>query len=381
MMQGDEESFYLFWRRWELWQEKSLRSYSALPLPVQLFVSRNLAHLPFPSSFDNDAVQDKWPKVAQLVTESTVVALKQLPWQQLILDSGLVALKSWQQGLLSSWSVFPSLAKERQGAFLLFARQDSAAPFVLLNGRDHIALATASFSPWSEKLRALQTLATKLEKVLSFAVWQEEKKESYYLTSSVAQAGAGVSLYQFLQVPALSFMAQVDWLFVSAHYLPFGLRVCSSDKSLLQVVGESGSVAAEEVVSTMEAFAAKVEQMESNARAKLLKQDHWRLRDLLYRSLAVIRSALEMSFDEAVEHWRNIYLGVSLGLCQGMDSAQLALLPLRLSTPYLVYAIQRDLPSFVSDKIFVNKLNTGLDWSKQIRADWLRWQTRQLTVN
>ena len=244
-----------------------------------------------PRVADRDAFQDGWQLAMQECT----------PRQR--------------QCLLEKHLISPYLVRDHQHSGVVISADLSKV--VMVNEEDH--LRTQIFQSGHNPVSACQaTLAldNQLEEVIEFAFHEDFG----YLTACPTNVGTGFRISTLIHLPGLVLASEIEKVLNSLRQLHFTVRGLYGEGSAvrgalfqisnLSTLGRSE----EELTSEFTRHVSKVIQYEKLARERLLSQDPVGIRDMVYRSLGILRGAHLITTQEAFDRLSHVRMGVSLGL-------------------------------------------------------------------
>ncbi len=250
------------------------------PDRVALVLSRNLAHIPFPSSTYFSPI---WSGEVQEEVRKVYLPLarKGFSWVGVTSHSKELKLLSW---------VFPDLLSDSLEKILIYKGNLGT----IVNYQDHLSLFVEGWScsnlePYWNKLNRWDNL---WEKQLEYAY----SEQLGYLSSSPSRLGTGLKIYVRLHLPALSFLYGEDKIY---QWFKDG------DKFRVEVYGEEDQVLAHlfvvsnlftlgiketEILKMTQDFVREIQGWEKQARAFLVKspshQDiFWQIMESQYKGL------------------------------------------------------------------------------------------------
>jgi len=217
--------------------------------------------------------------------------------------------------LLEKHLISPDLARlQRQGGVII---SPDLCRVVMINEEDHLRVQVfqSGHSPVSTCQAAL-AVDTQLEQILDFAFHDDFG----YLTACPTNLGTGFRLSVLIHLPGLVLSGEIEKILNSLRQLHFTVRGLYGEGSavrgaLFQIsnlctLGRSE----EDLTHDFNRHVGKVIQYERQARERLLENDPVGVRDMVHRSLAILRSAHLITAQEAFDRLSHVRMGVSLGL-------------------------------------------------------------------
>ncbi len=217
--------------------------------------------------------------------------------------------------LLEKHLISPDLTRtERQGGVII---SPDLCRVVMINEEDHLRVQVfqSGHCPVSTCQAAL-AVDSQLEEILDFAFHDDFG----YLTACPTNLGTGFRLSILIHLPGLILAGEIEKILNSLRQLQFTVRGLYGEGSavrgaLFQIsnlctLGRSE----EDLTHDFARHVGKVIQYERQARERLLESDPVGVRDMVHRSLAILRSAHLMTAQEAFDRLSHVRMGVSLGL-------------------------------------------------------------------
>jgi protein arginine kinase len=219
--------------------------------------------------------------------------------------------------LLEKHLISPYLMRDHKYSGVVISSDLSRV--VMINEEDHLRIQVfeSGHNPISACQAAL-ALDSQLEEVIDFAFHEEFG----YLTACPTNVGTGFRISILIHLPGLVLTNEIEKVLNSLRQLQFTVRGLYGEGSavrgaLFQVsnlttLGRSE----EELTSDFTRHVSKVIQYEKLARERLLDQDPVGIKDMVYRSLGILRSARLITAQEAFDRLSHVRMGVSLGLVE-----------------------------------------------------------------
>jgi protein arginine kinase len=219
--------------------------------------------------------------------------------------------------LLEKHLISPFLVRDHKQSGVVISSNLSRV--VMINEEDHLRIQVfeSGHNPVSTCQAAL-ALDSQIEEVIDFAFHEDFG----YLTACPTNVGTGFRISILIHLPGLVMTNEIEKVLNSLRQLQFTVRGLYGEGSavrgaLFQISNLStlGS-SEEELTNDFTRHVSKVVQYEKLARERLLDQDPVGIRDMVYRSLGILRSAHLITAQEAFDRLSHVRMGVSLGLVE-----------------------------------------------------------------
>ena len=245
------------------------------------------------------------------------------------------------------------------------AVDDSEAVAVMINEEDHIR---AQIFQSGFAVDAACQRAERLDDALMAAVPVAFSEEFGFLTACPTNVGTGLRVSVMLHLPGLVWADDIDKATAAVQKISLAVRGLYGEGS--RAVGDFYQISNQitlgrsetQLVSDLEALAARILDYERRLRAILFEEQKAALRDRISRSLGLLRTARAMPTEGALAHLSNVRLGVHLGLLRDLPIERLNALTVQVQKAH-IQALSSEEPA------------PGLiDTSERdrLRASWLR---------
>lgn len=293
---------------------------------LTIHLHRNLSGYLFPSKLTPD---DK-AKVSSFILS----ALKPLYEKALVFQAPIP---------LDVKETFPSMTQELQN---LLIDPDKKLTFSVID-HDHLVMTLHSHETDFKKLYdEIRSLTQKIDPLFHYAFHDKLG----YLTSHPEVSGLGIRLEAYLFCPLMESAPKLDDRFVLEPFLNHkALYVLKCKKT--------HSLELSEVIQKFLSAVNLVMKQEQDAREGFFKANKDQIIDQVSKSLALLKGAHQMNFNETLQHLLNVKLGYHLNLLKGLDQDM---------TLKLLWQATR---SHLSETL--NQKETKDDWLHE-RADWLK---------
>ncbi len=226
---------------------------------------------------------------------------------------------TWQQRrlLLERKLISPCMAARQDGCEVFIPKKQDC--FIMTNEEEHLVIHCSShgLALRSCHKRALK-LADTLEQQLSFA----QNPETGYLTSLPYECGDAVQLFILMHLPAMTCTSELSKVHTALEKLDLELSSVFADEKeetgnlfILRCQppkkGDTGIV-----MKRLIKIATTMAQRELKLREHIYEVHELEARDLIGRSMGIIRYASRLSYSELVDSISLISLGLHLGILE-----------------------------------------------------------------
>lgn len=276
-------------------------------------LARNLSKIPFPVKLDEERSNDIIDKVfTSCREEDSLNSLKDIR----LIEKSPQFIGCFFEKHLISRELIENFSKT---AFLINDDEDLS---IMVNDEDHIRIQSIG--------RGLDFKST-YDKCLSVDSALEEKltyafdENLGYLTANPRNVGTGIRGSVIIHLPAIVTANQLAQ--VTKHLNDFGMiikPVYSEDKECIgnfyQISSEiTIGMSEEDILIDLEEEVFKVMTREFALRKVALDKNKTEILDKIYRSNAIIRSAMIMNLKEALDLISNVRLGVEMAIIEDVD--------------------------------------------------------------
>lgn len=296
-------------------------------LSSRIRLARNLKDIPFPHKLDTVKARE--------VIENIETHLKED-------NNNLSTIKLWENNntenklYLEKHLISNKLLDNSEKAAFIVDEEETVS--VMINEEDHLRIQaiTSGFD-----LKDAYNRATSIDDLI-------ESKEKYafneslgYLTACPTNCGTGLRASVMIHLPALSMEKEISRVLNSLSQVGITIRGLYGEGSkvqgnLYQISNQiTLGVTEEEVISNLTAVLEQVKNSEFATREKINKYYHYELKDKIFRSLGILKSAVILSFGEALELLSNVRLGIELGLIKSISHSFLSEILIESSPSYI----------------------------------------------
>ncbi len=191
---------------------------------------------------------------------------------------------------------------------------------ILINSKDnvvltffegeHIKISSVTTGYDSSIFARAQAIAAKLGDRLSLSY----NDEYGYLMSDITKIGMGIELECKFALPSLKSIEKIDQVKRNIKKMGYNLRD-TNEKNVYILSGRCNlGFSSEEIFKEFEKIVIKLQDLEVESVKLQSVEDGDDIMDAYYRSVAVLKAAHLMSYDELKTHLNNLRTGLNLGL-------------------------------------------------------------------
>jgi len=205
---------------------------------------------------------------------------------------------------------------EYTGYHSVMVSQDESIS-VMFNEEDHVRLQV--LFPGSQLLdcwRIANKIDEEVEKIIKFAFI----KEWGYLTSCPTNVGTGLRASVMVHLPCLVLTKQINKMLEAIAKLGLAVRGLygegtSAAGDFFQISNQMTlGFREEELIDNIERICQQVIQHEMDSRQKLYQKEKVKLEDRVWRAYGLLKNARILNYNEAIDLFSAIRLGLSLGI-------------------------------------------------------------------
>ena len=286
---------------------------SNVVISTRIRLARNLKGYPFPCKLNLQGREEVIEKVRDAVKNGNSVLADDFSFIKM---SGLDPKQS--VSLVEKRLVSPEFISDPEGRALLLSSDESLS--IMINEEDHIRLQVITKGLSLEQAYdTADKLDTLLDERLEFAF--DEKLG--YLTQCPTNLGTGMRASVMLHLPALEKSKAISRIAGSLSKLGLTIRGAHGEgtepKGALYQLSNQVTLGISEkaAIENLKNITAQLVSQEEQARDRLCKSID--VRDTISRSLGILRSALVISHDEALQLLSNVRLGIVSGQLEDVD--------------------------------------------------------------
>ncbi len=279
-------------------------------------LARNVIQFPFVSRATPEQRQQLTTIIRQAVTATRVVP------DMLFLNLGRATPMDCEF-LVERHLISRELAEGEGSRALVASRSETVS--IMINEEDHLRLQVlrSGLDPgraWSD----VDEIDDKLEKRLDFAF----SPRLGYLTACPTNVGTGLRASVMLHLPALVLTREIEKVFRAVSKINLAVRGLYGEGTqasgdFYQISNQATLGKSErEIMSSIESVVPQIARYERRARQALLRDNHVKLEDRIWRAHGVLRSARAISSQETMRLLSAVRLGVNLEVIRDLEIAQ-----------------------------------------------------------
>ena len=300
----------------EKWYEKAGQQ-GGIVVSSRIRLARNLKNYPFPNKASLEQKKEIAQKVKLALEESNSTLANSFSFISMEELSQIQAVSLVEKHLIS-----PEFASDRKGRYLMLSKDESIS--IMINEEDHIRIQVlGSGLSLNECYDTANNLDTLLDNALGFAF----NNKLGYLTQCPTNLGTGMRASLMLHVPAIEKNRSINR--ISGNLTKLGMELrgtfgegSDAKGSLYQLSNQITLVLSEHnAIENLKNIASQLIEQEEKSLAEMAKSIE--TQDVIYRSLALLKSAKLMSNDEAMKLISNVRAGMFTGVIKNTDYAML----------------------------------------------------------
>lgn len=319
--------------------------FAHIVLSSRIRLARNLQGIPFPNWAKPEdlkkvsfSVEDVLKKT-ELVSEGFILNLNSLSSieRQFLLERHLISVEHAQK-------------EENKPKFLFINRDETVS--IMINEEDHLRIQIL-FS--GLQLRDAWQLINRIDSQLSEYLNYAFCERFGYLTSCPTNIGTGMRASVLVHLPALVKRQEINGLIKAISQLGLVVRGfygegTKSQASFFQISNQvTLGLTEEEIIDNIERICKQIVNQEEKARARLVNEDGYKIKDSVGRSYGTLKNGYIISSREAMSLLSEVRLGASLKLISEMELPLLNELLLLISPAHLQMMEGRKLDAFTRD--------------------------------
>ncbi|MBU0650311.1 protein arginine kinase [bacterium] len=217
---------------------------------------------------------------------------------------------------------------------------------VMTNEEDHLRM-QSMFSGLQlvEAWRLADQLDSELQKNVKFAF----SNQWGYLTACPTNVGTGMRASVMIHLPCLVLTKQIGKVLEAVSKLGIAVRGLYGEGTaaigdFFQISNQiTLGLSEDDIVDNMQRICKQILNHETNARNILYSKERARLEDRVWRAFGVLDNVRIVSFNEAIQLFSSIRLGISLGIIKNINKKQLNELFLLTQPAHLVFLENKNL--------------------------------------
>lgn len=335
----------------EKWYEKAGQQ-GGIVVSSRIRLARNLKNYPFPNKASLEQKKEIAQKVKLALEESNSTLANSFSFISMEELSQIQAVSLVEKHLIS-----PEFASDRKGRYLMLSKDESIS--IMINEEDHIRIQVlGSGLSLNECYDTANNLDTLLDNALGFAF----NNKLGYLTQCPTNLGTGMRASLMLHVPAIEKNRSINR--ISGNLTKLGMELrgtfgegSDAKGSLYQLSNQiTLGLSEHNAIENLKNIASQLIEQEEKSLAEMAKSIE--TQDVIYRSLALLKSAKLMSNDEAMKLISNVRAGMFTGVIKNADYAMLNRLNEQIQPATLMTAEGKELSPQQRDIKRAEILNT-----------------------
>ena len=300
----------------EKWYEKAGQQ-GGIVVSSRIRLARNLKNYPFPNKASLEQKKEIAQKVKLALEESNSTLANSFSFISMEELSQIQAVSLVEKHLIS-----PEFASDRKGRYLMLSKDESIS--IMINEEDHIRIQVlGSGLSLNECYDTANNLDTLLDNALGFAF----NNKLGYLTQCPTNLGTGMRASLMLHVPAIEKNRSINR--ISGNLTKLGMELrgtfgegSDAKGSLYQLSNQiTLGLSEHNAIENLKNIASQLIEQEEKSLDEMAKSIE--TQDVIYRSLALLKSAKLMSNDEAMKLISNVRAGMFTGVIKNTDYAML----------------------------------------------------------
>lgn len=282
-------------------------------LSCRVRLARNVADLPFVSRMSMEQAEAMIRRVNEALNQNGEYRLLRM------LDLG----DNERMRLVEKHLCSRELAMEAKGALFLDKSETMA---IMVNEEDHLRI--QCILPGLDLYEADAQSAV-VDRTLARALPYAFDAQWGYLSACPTNVGTGMRASAMLHMPALVRSGSAEQVLGAVAKLGLAVRGFYGEGSgapghIYQISNSASlGISEDDIVGGLTETIGRLAEQELRYRKAALAHNETALLDAVFRSYGVGRYARSMSFKEFMDHCSNLKLGVSLGLIEGVEQAQI----------------------------------------------------------
>lgn len=279
-------------------------------LSSKILLSRNLSDLPFPNKLNYIKGRDNGKNIYNVLKKE-------------LTDEDLTLYEIWNKNedfgkqYLERDLITEELIKNSDKSSFILNREENIS--IMINEKDHINLQCISEGlSLEEAFEKAMNIDDKIEHNFDYAF--DEKLG--YLTSSPENIGTGMKASVILHLPALTMSEEIKRISKDLRKADFNIKGVYLDGTnvygnLYRITNKlSLGLSEEDIINKLKQEVLNIIKEENKFREILLSKCKYELKDKVYRSYGILRSAVLLDYKETVELISNVRLGIELSLME-----------------------------------------------------------------
>ncbi|WP_416175669.1 protein arginine kinase [Clostridium sp.] len=300
------------------WLTSSNGKNEDLVISSRVRLARNLAKVPFPHKLN----EEKSKKVIELVENAFYKDdnIKNQFTTNYLWNKNENERKMFLEKHLISNNLIDSSNKS---AFIL--NKDETIS-IMINEEDHIRIQCITSGL---NLEEVYDVSDKIDNILEEDLEYAFDERFGYLTSCPTNLGTGLRASVMLHLPAISFNNQINGLLNTLSQVGMTIRGLHGEgsRALGNIYQISNQVtlgrSEEEIMTNLKVLVNQVINEEKSCRANIIKNSRYELENEMYRCLGILKYAVLLGLNEALNFLSYVRLGVEMGMIKDISKSTL----------------------------------------------------------
>ena len=240
--------------------------------------------------------------------------------------------------------ISPKLLSNVNRAAVIVSNDETVS--IMLNEEDHVRLQTITAGlNLDETYEMANKLDDYLEEDLDFAY--DEKLG--YLTACPTNLGTGLRASVMIHLPALAINNELNSVFNAVTKVGMTIRGLygegsKSEGALFQISNQlTIGLSEKDILDNLKAVVNQVINQEELSRRQMIKIYKYELKDKIFRSLGLLKTAILIDSKECLNLLSNVRMGVEMGIIKGVSTAILNSLLVEVQPASLQQIIGKEL--------------------------------------
>lgn len=288
---------------------------SDIVISTRVRLARNLKEFPFPCRLSKQGMEKVTEKVKSAIKDSHSSVASDFSFIKMDALTPMQGVSLVERRLVS-----PEFVSDVEGKALLLSSDESLS--IMINEEDHIRIqAITKGLALEQTLDIVDKLDTLLDENLDFAF----DKKLGYLTQCPTNLGTGMRASVMLHLPALEKSRAIGRISGNLSKLGLTIRGAHGEgtepKGALYQLSNQVTLGISEkaAIENLKNITKQLVAQEEMARERLCESIE--IKDTLSRSLGILRYAISISHDEALQLLSNVRFGIEAGVLEGVSTS------------------------------------------------------------
>ena len=293
---------------------KTEESESNIVLTSRVRLARNLTRVPFPDRMDEEDGRKTISTIEQAFFKTTDMAKN---YKSIYLWKGN---DTENRAFIEKHLISPKLLSNGNKSAFIVNNEETVS--IMLNEEDHIRLQTITAGLNLEETYEIASgLDDLLEENLDFAY--DEKLG--YLTACPTNLGTGLRASVMIHLPALAVNNELNSVFNAVTQVGMTIRGLygegsKSEGSLYQISNQlTLGLSEKDILDNLMAVVNQVINQEELSRKHMLESYKYELKDKIFRSLGLLKTAVLLDSKECLNLLSNVRMGVEMGIIKDVS--------------------------------------------------------------